>query len=181
MKTFYARNRREWREWLAKHHDKEKEIWLVYFRKATGKPRVEYNDAVEEVLCFGWIDSIEKGIDKERFAQRFSPRKPKSNWSETNKLRLKKLIAEGKMAPAGLAAAKGVLGGGKFSVPDDILRELKKDKEVWKNFQSFDSSYKQIRIGFIEAARGRPQEFQKRLKYFLKMTTQNKKFGIVKV
>ena len=111
MKTFYAKSRKEWRKWLAKHHDRQKEIWLVYYRKNTNKSRVDYNDAVEEALCFGWIDSIEKGIDKERFAQRFSPRKPKSNWSETNKLRLKKLIAGGKMAPAGLAAAQGVLDG----------------------------------------------------------------------
>lgn len=102
-KTLYAKDRTQWRRWLEKNHDKEKEIWLVFYRKDSGKVSISYNDAVEEALCFGWIDSIEKGIDGERFAQRFTPRKPKSKWSETNKERVKKLIKEGKMTKAGLA------------------------------------------------------------------------------
>jgi uncharacterized protein YdeI (YjbR/CyaY-like superfamily) len=91
-KTFYAKNRKEWRKWLEKNHGKETEIWLIYYRKSTGKPRISYNDAVEEALCFGWIDSIEKGLDEERFAQRFTPRKPKSNWSALNIERMKILF-----------------------------------------------------------------------------------------
>ena len=102
MKTFYAKDRKAWREWLSKNHDKEKEIWLVYFRKATGKPTVTYNEAVEEALCFGWIDSIEKGIDEERFMDRFTPRKPKSNWSPSNRARARRLIESKQMTPAGL-------------------------------------------------------------------------------
>lgn len=105
-KTFYAKNRKEWRNWLSKNHDKEKEIWLIYYKKTTDKPTISYNDAVEEALCFGWIDSIEKGIDEESFAGRFSPRKEKSNLSESNKIRIKKLIKEGKMTKGGFIKIK---------------------------------------------------------------------------
>jgi len=105
-KTLYVTNRADWRKWLKKNHKKEPEIWLIYFRKSTGKPRIEYSDAVEEALCYGWIDSIEKRIDEERLAQRFTPRRPNSNWSESNKERMKKLIKNGKMTPAGLAVFK---------------------------------------------------------------------------
>ncbi len=105
-KTLYVTNRKEWRKWFSKNYDKEKEIWLIYYKKTTGKPTISYNDAVEEALCFGWIDSIEKGIDRETFAGRFTPRKEKSNLSESNKERIKKLIKEGKMTKAGLEKIK---------------------------------------------------------------------------
>jgi uncharacterized protein YdeI (YjbR/CyaY-like superfamily) len=174
--TFYAKTRSEWRSWLEKHHDKEPKIWLIYYRKATGKPRISYDDAVEEALCFGWIDSIEKGVDEETFAQRFSPRKPKSNWSVLNLERMKMLIEKGLMTPAGL---KYYPGETEFKIAPDILKELKRDNVVWENFQKFPDTYQRIRIGFIEGARKRPEEFQKRLNYFLKMTKQNKKFGML--
>lgn len=106
-KKFYAKNREEWRKWLSKNYDKEKEIWLVYYKKSTGKPTVSYNDAVEEALCFGWIDSIEKGVDHETFAGRFTPRKLKSNLSDSNVKRIQKLIREGKMTKPGLDILKG--------------------------------------------------------------------------
>ncbi len=102
MNTFYAPDRKAWREWLRENHDKEKEVWVVYYRKSTGKPTISYNDAVEEALCFGWIDSIEKGIDSERFVGRFTPRKPKSNWSPSNRTRARRLIASNLMTPSGL-------------------------------------------------------------------------------
>lgn len=176
-KTLYAKNRREWRTWLLKNHEKEKDIWLIYYKVHTGKPRVSYNDAVEEALCFGWIDSTAKTIDEERFAQRFSVRRPKSNWSEPNKERMKKLIKQKLMTSAGL---KYYVSNNSFKLPADILKEIKKDKKTWDNFQNFPKSYQTIRVGFIDGARKRPDEFKKRLKYFLKMTKQNKKFGMVK-
>lgn len=104
MKFFYAPDRKTWRNWLSKNHDKEKEVWLVYYRKTSGKQTVSYNDSVEEALCFGWIDSIEKGVDEERFMGRFTPRKPKSNWSESNRARAKRLIEQGLMTPSGRKA-----------------------------------------------------------------------------
>ncbi len=180
MDTFYAKNRVEWRAWLAAHHADAQEVWLVYYRKATGKPRVSYNAAVEEALCFGWIDSQQKGIDDERFAQRFSPRKPKSNWSEANKVRLRNLIAAGKMTPAGLAAAEGVDLEEPFTLPPDIAAALQADPQTWRNFQDFSEDYRRIRVAFVAAARSRPAEFTKRLSNLVKMTTANKTFGYVK-
>jgi len=108
-KTLYVKNRKDWRVWLEKHHATEKEIWLIFYRKNSGKPIIPYNDAVEEALCFGWIDSIEKGIDHERFAQRFTPRKPKSQWSEANKERVRRLSKEGRMTPSGLAKFEQII------------------------------------------------------------------------
>ena len=180
METFYASHREEWRAWLQENHTRAKEIWLIYYRKATGKPRVAYNDAVEEALCFGWIDSQQKGIDDERFAQRFSPRKPGSNWSETNKVRLRKLIAAGKMMPAGLAAAQGVILDEPFIVPPDIEAALKQDALTWKHFEEFPEDYRRIRVAFVETARQRPEEFTKRLNHLVTMTAKNKTFGYSK-
>ncbi len=174
--SIYVKTRGEWRKWLEKNHDKEKDIWLIYYKVASGKPRIPYHEAVEEALCYGWIDSISKGIDEERLAQRFSPRKAKSNWSMLNLERMKKLIANGFMTPAGL---KYYPGPTEFQIPKDILKEIKKDIETWNNFHTFDKSYQTIRVGFIEGARNRPEEFQKRLNYFLKMTKQGKKFGMM--
>lgn len=176
-KTLYVKNRKDWRAWLSKHHNKETEIWLIYYRKSTGKPRIPYDDAVEEALCFGWIDSQEKGIDEEKFAQRFTPRKPKSPWSELNKERAKKLIKLGKMTKAGLE--KFNQNEEKFIIPKDILKAIKADEKTWNNFKKFSQSYQRIRVGWIDGARKRPSEFKKRLDYFLKMTLLNKKFGMV--
>src|SRR5512134_2175288 len=92
--TLQVTDRKAWRAWLRKHYKTEKDIWVVYYRKATGKPRIEYNDAVEEALCFGWVDSTQKTIDEKRTAQRFSPRKPKSPYSPANKERLRKLVRQ---------------------------------------------------------------------------------------
>ena len=94
--TLRVDHRAAWRAWLKKNYKTKKEIWLIYYRKSSGKPRIPYNDAVEEALCFGWIDSNVKTLDEERFAQRFSPRKPKAAYSPANRERLRKLIAEGR-------------------------------------------------------------------------------------
>jgi uncharacterized protein YdeI (YjbR/CyaY-like superfamily) len=101
--TIYVTTRDNLRKWLIENHQTKKEIWLIRYKKATKKPSINYVEAVEEAICFGWIDSIEKGMDAERYATRFSPRKPKSNWTNTNKDRARKMIAEGRMSPAGRA------------------------------------------------------------------------------
>lgn len=102
--TIYVTNRKDFRKWLEDNHKSKKEIWLIQYKKATKKPSLNYVEAVEEALCFGWIDGLEKRMDTERYALRFSPRRPKSNWTETNKERARRLIAEGKMTEAGRAA-----------------------------------------------------------------------------
>lgn len=175
-KTLHVTDRKDWRKWLRGHYKTEKDIWLVYYKKETGKPRISYNDAVEEALCFGWIDSTLKSLDEKRSAQRFSPRKPKSPYSPANKERLRKLIKQRKVIKEVRKTLGNILEE-KFEIPNDILNEIKANKESWKHFQTFSDAYKRIRIGFIEGARQRPEEFKKRLRYFIKMTEKNKQFG----
>jgi uncharacterized protein YdeI (YjbR/CyaY-like superfamily) len=175
-KTLHVTNRKDWRAWLKKNYKTEKEIWLVYHKKETGEPRIEYNDAVEEALCFGWIDSIVKTLDKERTVQRFSPRKPNAKYSQANKERLRALVEQGKVIKEVKESLKDVLNE-RFEIPSDILQAIKDNKEAWKNFQEFSDSYKRIRVAFIDGARKRPEEFQKRLRYFIEMTEKNKMFG----
>jgi len=178
-KTVYAVTRLEWRKWLKKNYKTEKEIWLIYYKKASGKPRIAYNDAVEEALCFGWIDSTVRKLDEERFAQRFSRRNPKSGYSQSNKERLAKLTTEGKVMKDVLAslATLGDISAEQFKIPQDIIKAIKQNEEAWHNFQSFSETYKRIRIAFIDGARKRPKEFQKRLNYFIQMAEKNKQFG----
>jgi uncharacterized protein YdeI (YjbR/CyaY-like superfamily) len=181
-KTLRAKTRAEWRRWLARNHDRRPEIWLVFHTKASGKRFVAYDDAVEEALCFGWSDSTVKKLDGDARAQRFTPRRPGSAVSELNRERVRRLVAQGLMTPAGLAAigAAGRPAGrarGRFVVPADIRRELKRDRETWGNFQAFPETYRRIRVAWIDAARVRPEVFEQRLRYFLRMTKQNKRFG----
>lgn len=176
MKTLYVVDRKKWRAWLRQHFKTEKEIWLVYYKKGSGKPRIEYNDAVEEALCFGWIDSTVRSIDEKCFAQRFSPRKPNSKYSPANKERLRFLLKKKKVIKE-VRESLGDLSEETFIVPKDILAEIRSNPEAWKYFQNFSDAYKRIRIGFIDGARNRPAEYEKRLRYFIRMTAQNKQFG----
>lgn len=175
-KTLHLTDRKKWRAWLRKHYKTEKEIWLVYYKKATDQPRIEYNDAVEEALCFGWIDSTIKTLDKDRTVQRFSPRKPKSKYSPANKERLRKLLKKRQVIKE-VRETLGDLANEKLEIPKDILKEIKANREAWKHFRKFSDAYKRIRIGFIDGARNRPEEFKKRLQYFIKMTEKNKQYG----
>ena len=102
--TIYVTTRDDFRKWLEENHKTKKEIWLIQYKKATKKPSLNYVEAVEEGICFGWIDGLEKSMDAERYALRFSPRRPKSNWTETNKERARKMMAESKMTEAGAAS-----------------------------------------------------------------------------
>ena len=186
----YVKTRRQWRAWLRANHTRKKEIWLIYYKKDSGKPRIPYNDSVEEALCYGWIDSTLKPIDKEKYAQRFSPRRKDSKFlSEMNRERVKRLMKNGTMTSTGLATIKHLLDGigrdpalrnDQLVLPASLKRALTKDLQTWKNFMAFPESYKKIRVGWIVAAKHRPEIYRQRLRYFLKMTAQNKKFGMVR-
>ena len=173
----YVTRREEWRGWLERHYKNEKEIWLVFYKKHTGQPRISYNEAVEEALCFGWIDSTARRIDEERYAQRFSVRRPKSTYSQANKERLRELVRQGKVVDEVLATLGDTLDEDAFEIPSDILDAIQENEAAWKNFQGFSPGYIRIRIAFIDGARNRPEEFEKRLKYFIQMTEKNKQFG----
>lgn len=183
--TFYAPERKAWYAWLKRNHAKKKEVWLIYYRKASGKVRIPYNDAVEEALCFGWIDSIVKKIDEDRYAQRFSPRKPTSILSQMNRERLMRLVAERRMTPAGLKAVAHVFheshAPAAVKLRKDTEKAIRKDPLAWEHFQKLPERYKRIRIAYIEEMRPYSMEgYRKRLAHFIKKTAQNKRFGLIR-
>ncbi|MEQ8337130.1 MAG: YdeI/OmpD-associated family protein [Cyclobacteriaceae bacterium] len=171
--AIYFKERSDWRVWLAGNFESQEEVWLIYPRKSTGKTRISYNDAVEEALCFGWIDSIVKTYDEDHTMQRFSPRKPKSSYSQANKERLRWLLSHNLIHASLRDQVIEVLSEA-FQYPSDILREIEKDQIAWKYFQSMSDAYKRIRIAYIDSARNRPEEFMKRLKNFVDKTRENK-------
>ena len=174
--TLYVTKRGEWRRWLSKNYNKKKEIWLIYYKKDSGKKRIPYDEAVEEALCFGWIDSIVKRIDEEKHTQRFTPRRKGSQLSEINRQRVEMLKKKGCMTKAGLEAIS--LTRRELVIAPDVLKELKKDKEVWVNFLKFPEPYRKIRIAYIESQRKHSkQAFEKALNNFIKLTSKNKRFG----
>jgi uncharacterized protein YdeI (YjbR/CyaY-like superfamily) len=161
-KMLYVTGREEWRAWLTKHCRSETEVWLIYYKKHTDRPRIPYDDAVEEALCFGWIDSIVKKMDDDRFAQKFTPRRGGSQWSELNKSRLRKLIRDGRMTEAGLAkfdpgtlrkVAKAKPGDEAVDVPRFIKQALVANKKARENFQSLSLSRRKAYIRMIVDAK----------------------------
>lgn len=174
--TLYAPDRKTWREWLKKNYRTEKEIWLVYYRKELGRARISYNDAVEEALCFGWIDSTVKKIGRDRVAQRFSRRNPKSKYSQANQERLLRLIAKRRVRKDVLAGM-GEMAPEKYVFPADIMKALRANPRAYDHFNKTSAPYRRIRIAYIDSARRRPAEFKKRLAHFLKLSERGKQFG----
>jgi uncharacterized protein YdeI (YjbR/CyaY-like superfamily) len=175
-KTLYISDRHGWHAWLEANFNQEKEIWLIYPDKETGQPRIQYNEAVEEALSFGWIDSIVKRNDQHSSVQRFSPRDPRSEYSQANKERLKWLLKEGRLHPSIKDSVEKILRT-EFVFPPDIMEAIKKNKKAWINFSNFSPAYRRIRIAYVAGARNRPTEFEKRLKNFIQKTEQNKLIG----
>lgn len=171
-KTLYVTTRKEWRDWLNDNFDKTTEIWLVYPKKNAGEIRIPYNDAVEEALCYGWIDSTVKALDNNNSIQRFTPRNPKSDYSQANKERLKWLFDNKMIHPSFEKIVRQTIKY-KFLPPTDIIETIKKDRTAWENYQMFSDSYKRIRIAYIDSARNRPDEFRKRLTSFIDKTRKN--------
>jgi uncharacterized protein YdeI (YjbR/CyaY-like superfamily) len=178
-RTLYVNRVAAWRAWLRKHHKTSREIWLIFYRKSSNKPGISYNDAVDEALCFGWIDSIQKRIDEDRRAQRFSPRRPGSKTSEMNKARARRLVRERRMTTAGLAAI-GSLKTQRLVVAADINAAFERDPIAWKRFSRFPAAYRRIRLAFVEGARDRPAEFRRRLGNLVRKSAKNERFGMVR-
>ena len=175
-KRLYVTDVEHWHEWLEANFNTEKEIWLIYPDKDSGKPRIQYNDAVEEALSFGWIDSTVKRNDDHSSAQRYSPRNPASEYSQSNKERLTRLVKEGRLHPSIKESVEKVLRT-EFVFPPDILEAVRDNQKAWENYQNFSPAYRRIRVAYINAARKRPDEFNKRLNNFVKKTEQNKLIG----
>lgn len=173
-KTFYTSERGEWRAWLAAHFETEKEIWFVFPMKGAGEAGLSYNDAVEEALCFGWIDSTIRNMDAQHRAQKFSPRKKGAGYSRPNIERLIRLDRQGRLHPKVREAVLDIIRA-PYEFPADITQALRSDPLVWENYEAFPDAYKRIRVAYIDAARKRPPEFQKRLAHFIRKTRENKR------
>jgi len=181
------KNRAAWRAWLERNHAREKELWLVLSKKNSNEPTVTYDEAVEEALCFGWIDGIVKSIDDEKYAIRFSPRKSGSIWSESNKKRVAKMIAEGKMMAIGLAKVAEAKRNGQWdkatqredvsNIPADLRRALQVDKQAAQNFNALAPSHKRQYIYWITEAK-RAETRQRRIDETLRMLKENKRLGM---
>jgi len=179
-KTLDVQTRSAWRRWLQRDHAREKEIWLVLHSKASGRSSLAYNDAVDEALCFGWIDSIVKKVGPHSRAQRFTPRRRGSPVSEMNKARARRLVRERRMTAAGREALGTALRRDGLVVAPDARRALRAEPGAWARFERLPAAYKRIRLGFIEGARGRPEVFKTRLRHFVRMTAQGKRYGMVR-
>jgi uncharacterized protein YdeI (YjbR/CyaY-like superfamily) len=188
--TTHPKNRKEWRKWLEKNHQKITGVWLIYFKKSTGKSQLTYDEAVEEALCFGWIDSLPRKLDEERSMLRFTPRKPKSVWSKLNKSRIEKLIANGSMTTAGMRAIEiarlngswdsltaSDMAAEKNTLPVDLESALRKNKMAFNNFTNYSESGRKQFLFWITSAR-QPVTRKARIKQTFLMAKANKKPGI---
>lgn len=137
--TFYPESRKQWRQWLQKNHVSEQSVWLICYKMKAGKPTISWSDAVDEALCFGWIDSTRKTLDDERFMQFFCKRKPKSSWSKINKEKIRQLTAAGQMTPAGAACVEIAKQNGSWSILDDV-EDLIIPKDLEKAFKTAPGS-----------------------------------------
>lgn len=187
MKQLYVKTRNEWRDWLNQNYDKSTGIWLVFYKKETGKPTLGYDDAVEEALCFGWIDSIIKRIDDEKYARKVTPRKADSRWSELNKKRIAKLSKQGLMTEAGIVKVKAAKASGLWNKPErpeislEIPKELEsalaKNRKAKNFFDQLAPSYQTQFIGWIAIAK-RSETKERRLRESISLLNQGRKLGM---
>jgi uncharacterized protein YdeI (YjbR/CyaY-like superfamily) len=178
-----AKGRQEWRRWLEENHATSQGVWLVFYKKGSGKPSVTYQEAVEEALAFGWIDSLVNAMDDLRYKQVFTPRKPRSSWSRLNKQRVEKLILSGAMTKAGLAKVEAAKQDGSWysldsvenlEIPQDLAFALANSPLALKNFMASSPSVRKIAIRWINDAK-RPQTREKRIREIVLKAKENKK------
>jgi uncharacterized protein YdeI (YjbR/CyaY-like superfamily) len=181
VEAFYPKSRKAWRHWLQRNHVKKEKVWLIFYKKETEKSGFTYAEAVEEALCFGWIDSTANKRDAESSYRYFAKRSPKSNWSKLNKQRVKKLIKEGLMTKAGLDMITLAKKSGTWIaldhvedrlMPDDLLKALAKNKHARKNFEAFSKSSQKIILGWIANAR-RDETRKKRIQETVTLASKN--------
>jgi len=178
METVFAKDRAEWRLWLAKNFARRDEIWLVFYKKASGKQTVSYDHAVEEALCFGWVDGMVKKLDEECYAQRFTPRKPRSSWSKSNLERVARLIGEGKMAPPGLKAYNSGDRREVAPMPSELPKGLedrfRKQRAAWINYGKFPPGYRRMTAGWVASAKKEETQI-KRLEKLIEFSARNQR------
>ena len=181
--SYQPKTRADWRRWLEKHHATSTGVWLIYHKKESGKARMSYDDAVEEALCFGWIDSVARGLDPERSMLKFTPRKAGSGWSKINKGRVGRLLRLGLMTPAGLAKIEAAKRDGswhaldaveRLAIPPDLSDAFARSATAARNFDSFPPSSKKIILTWIANAK-RPETRAKRVAETVRQAAKNLK------
>ena len=179
--SVHPKSRAEWRKWLEENQARKEGIWLISYKKDTGKPRFDYDESVEEALCFGWVDSKPAKLDDERSMLWFAPRKPKTNWSKLNKDRVEKMIKAGLMAPAGLAKVEAAKKEGSWNaldgvealeIPPDLAKVLSKNKTAKEYFEAFPRSVKRGILEWILNVK-RPETRTKRIEETVSLAEKN--------
>ena len=181
------KSRTEWRNWLLKNHDSERELWLVFFKKGSGIQAIDYNGAVEEALCFGWIDSIVRGIDGLKYMRKFTPRKDSSLWSASNRKRVEKLIREDRMTPSGMRKVEVAKRTGRWIPPDrpeiifkppaEFINALRENPIAKLNYEGLSQTHQKEYIGWIITAK-REETRQRRIRESLTLLQEGKTLGL---
>ncbi|WP_373525467.1 YdeI family protein [Nostoc sp.] len=180
--TICPTSREEWRKWLEKNHRTCFGVWLIYYKVKSGKPSVQYSEAVKEALCFGWIDSKVKSLDEERYMQIFTPRKPKSVWSKLNKQYIEELIEQDLMTTVGLEKIEAAKQDRSWNtldaiealiIPSDLKQALEANKTAKDYFEAFSNSSKKNILFWIHSAK-RPETRLKRIEQTVNSAVQNK-------
>jgi uncharacterized protein YdeI (YjbR/CyaY-like superfamily) len=183
VKTFYAKDRAAWRAWLAENHAQEKSVWLIIYKKASGIPSIYYDQAVDEALCFGWIDSKPNKRDDQSFYQFFAKRNPKSNWSGVNKKKVEKLLKEKLMTEAGLAMIEIAQKSGTWTaldevnnlaIPEDMQIALDANPQAKKYFDLFPPSTKRGILEWIASAK-QPETRGRRIRETVALAEENER------
>jgi uncharacterized protein YdeI (YjbR/CyaY-like superfamily) len=181
LMTLEVRSRRQWRAWLAKHHTSSPGIWLVFYKAHTGVKSISYDDAVREALCFGWIDSLVKRLDDDRYVFKVTPRKPTSKWSDINRQRWAELNAAGLLTSAGVAAAPtNNTYAAKPTIPDlpvYIAKALKTNPKAWEFFRGLAPTYRRNFVVWIHMAK-RPETRERRIRESIALLAAGKKLGL---
>jgi uncharacterized protein YdeI (YjbR/CyaY-like superfamily) len=182
MKTLEVQTLQQWRKWLAAHHDSESEVWLVFNKLHTGKESIAYTDALDEALCFGWVDSLVKRLSDDQFARKFTPRKPDSRWSDVNRKRYAQLAADGRLKAPGLARAPtdrtyDVRIRKEWKMPGYMEAALKKNPAAKRFFETLAPGYQRKYIGWIDSAKQEETKLR-RLAEAIRLLEQGKKLGL---
>jgi uncharacterized protein YdeI (YjbR/CyaY-like superfamily) len=180
--TLDIRTLKGWREWLADHHGSHPGIWLVFHKRHTGKPAITYEDAVDEALCFGWIDSLIKRLDDDRYARKFTPRKADSRWSELNRKRYARLKASGRIMPSGAKRAPTdrtyeIPRRRAWKLPSYIRAELERHATAWNCFQQLPPSHRRRTIGWIDSAKQQETKLR-RLQEAVRVLSSGRRLGL---
>jgi len=180
MRTLNVQDRRDWRAWLEANSASEPRVWLLFYKKETGRPCVTYEDAVEEAICFGWIDGKIKNLDEGRFARLFTPRKPSSRWSRINIERAQRMIKQGKMTDAGskVFEPRHQTPALPTELPAAMEAEFRKQKAAWENFTHFPPSYQRMTRGWVASAKQESTQLR-RLRQLIAKSAANQRIKFI--